>query len=407
MGSWASEPPAAGSPSAALAAEADSAYRLKDWGKAVPLYERLVQQQPDGYLNRLRLAVCLHGVGRNAQALAAYETAQVHGAPASAVQYGEAIVFASIGEHEKALTALSEAVGQGHGRPDLMLAEPDLRTLRSDPKFADIAKQAQQNQAPCQYRSESRQFDFWVGDWSVVTTRELTPVGRSHIERTIGACVIWENWTSLGESGYSGKSYNVYNPDQKRWEQFWVDNQGGMIHFHGSYAAGVMDFYTDEVPQADGKTLKRRLRFYNLGADQVRQFSEGSPDGGKTWTVEYDFTYQREKNAGPSGSRVQAPTQSLCINLRNARTRLAFAPTSLSPTRDFDLTSMREPPSLGRTLTTTSSLKPKKVLVSVASRRPSAGTYASICQPSRSAARWAAASAVAGASATVSGWMSP
>jgi hypothetical protein len=56
-----------------------------------------------------------------------------------------------------------------------------------------------------------------------------------------------------------------------------------------------MDFYTDAIPQAGGPALKRRLRFYNLGADTVRQFSEGSTDDGKTWTVEYDFTYNREK----------------------------------------------------------------------------------------------------------------
>jgi len=27
----------------------------------------------------------------------------------------------------------------------------------------------------------------------------------------------------------------------------------------------------------------------------VRQFSQGSTDGGKTWNVEYDFTYVRKK----------------------------------------------------------------------------------------------------------------
>jgi tetratricopeptide (TPR) repeat protein len=277
------------------AAAADAAYRIKDWARATPLYERLVHEQPDGYTNWLRLGACLHGIGQNAKALEAYETARTQGAPASAVDYGVAIALASVGDTDQAFAALTEAVKQGHGRPDLLLSDPDLRSLRMDVRFAALLKQAQQNQAPCESRPESRQFDFWVGDWNVVTTRELTPVGRSHIERALGACVIWENWTSLGESAYSGKSYNVYNPDQKRWEQFWVDNQGGMIHFHGGLTEGVMDLYTDGIPQADGKVLQRRLRFYNLGADRVRQFSEGSTDDGKTWTVEYDFTYNRDK----------------------------------------------------------------------------------------------------------------
>jgi hypothetical protein len=47
------------------------------------------------------------------------------------------------------------------------------------------------------------------------------------------------------------------------------------------------------MPQPDGSKLKRHLQFFNLGPNQVRQFSQASRDGGKTWTVEYDFTYNR------------------------------------------------------------------------------------------------------------------
>ncbi len=103
-----------------------------------------------------------------------------------------------------------------------------------------------------------------------------------------------ENWKSLN-SLYSGKSYNIYNPALKRWEQYWVDNVGGNIFFHGGLKEGVMDYFTDDIPQPDGTTLRRHLQFFKLGADKVRQFSQGSTDGGKTWHVEYDFTYTKKK----------------------------------------------------------------------------------------------------------------
>ena len=284
---------AASTPLTTLAVQADAAYQARDWTRAAPLYERLAHEQPEGYLHWMRLGTCLHGLGENAQALKAYEKAKDHGAPPSDSHYGVAIALASMGERDKAFVALTDAVREGHGRPDLMRSDPDLVSLRGDARFPPLVAQAERNQAPCDYRSENRQFDFWLGDWKVVTTREHTPAGHSHIERTIGNCVIWENWTSLGQSGYSGKSYNIYNVDLKRWEQFWVDNRGDMIHFHGGLVDGVMDFSTDAVPQADGKTLTRRLRFYDLGANRVRQFSQASTDAGKTWTDEYDFTYQR------------------------------------------------------------------------------------------------------------------
>jgi hypothetical protein len=56
-----------------------------------------------------------------------------------------------------------------------------------------------------------------------------------------------------------------------------------------------MDYFTDELPQPNGTKLKRHLQFFPLGPDKVRQFSQGSTDGGKTWSVEYDFTYIRKK----------------------------------------------------------------------------------------------------------------
>ena len=52
---------------------------------------------------------------------------------------------------------------------------------------------------------------------------------------------------------------------------------------------------SDELPQPDGSKLKRHLQFFALGSDKVRQFSQGSTDNGKTWNVEYDFTYIRKK----------------------------------------------------------------------------------------------------------------
>ena len=287
----------------AVGSSADSAYQAKDWSTAAGLYRKLVTLQPESFTGWMRLGVSLHGLGRNQEALQALEKAGAVGAPASSVQYQVAIVRASTGDRSKALDALAEAVAQGRGRPDLMLAQIEFQPLRGDARFAELLAGARKNDAPCRYREENRQFDFWLGDWDVITTQDHTPAGSSHIQNTIGDCVIWENWTSLGDSGYTGKSYNVYNTEQKRWEQFWVDNRGGMIHFYGNLSAGVMDFHTDDIPQADGKNLRRHLRFFNVSKDQVRQLSEGSTDNGSTWTVEYDFTYTRSAAApGPSGS---------------------------------------------------------------------------------------------------------
>lgn len=280
--------------SEAMSADANAAYQDKNWEKSEPLYEQLVQAHPESFRYWYRLGVCRRKRQEYEKAIEAFQKAQALGTPPPVVGYDMAATYATMGQPEKALERLTEAVKQGYAQPDQMSSDPDLQAIRQDPRFLGLLEQAKRNQTPCAYIPENRQFDFWLGDWDVVTTKESASVGTSHIEKAVGDCVIWENWTSLG-TGYTGKSYNIYNADLKRWEQFWVDNAGGLMHFYGALKDQVMDFYTDEIPQSDGTKLKRHLQFFNLGADKVRQFSQGSTDGGTTWKVEYDFTYNRRK----------------------------------------------------------------------------------------------------------------
>lgn len=275
------------------ATAADAAYQAKEWSKAGQLYEQLSQAANATPRTWFRLGVCRQRMGQHEAALRAYEKAQALGTPLQIVAYNIATVYALMGQTDKAMSQLTDAVSHGFSQPEQMSGDPDLQAIRGDDRFAALLEQARHNQTPCAYRPESRQFDFWIGDWDVVATRAGTPAGRSHIEKTIGDCVIWENWTSLG-SGYAGKSYNTYNVNLKRWEQFWVDNVGGMVHFYGGLKDGVMDFYTDDVPQPDGSKLRRHLQFFNLAPDKVRQFSQQSTDAGATWSVEYDLTYTRK-----------------------------------------------------------------------------------------------------------------
>jgi hypothetical protein len=50
-----------------------------------------------------------------------------------------------------------------------------------------------------------------------------------------------------------------------------------------------------DTPAPNGKLgrVPTRLTFFHIGKDSVRQFSEISPDSGKTWTPNYDLIYVR------------------------------------------------------------------------------------------------------------------
>ena len=290
---WRAEATQQSSDNDALAAEAGAAYDAKDWAKAAKLYAQLSQSPEAPPRVWLRLGASERELGRYDDALAAFDRANAAGA-ALFGEYGEAAVYTAMKQLDKALEHLEKAVQQGYGQPEVMSSDPHLAALRSDPRFAKLLEQAKKNQRPCAYTAENRQFDFWLGEWSVTTTQGAVPAGDSRIELILEDCVVQENWKSQN-SPYSGKSYNIYNQALKRWEQYWVDNTGGNIFFYGGLKDGVLDYWTDEIPQPSGPALKRHLQFIPMGPDRVRQFSRGSTDGGKTWNVEYDFTYTRKK----------------------------------------------------------------------------------------------------------------
>ena len=279
---------------AQVAADAASAYDAKNWSEAVKLYSQIIETAPNPRA-WYRLGVSLSKTGEKDKAIDAFERGRALGLPPQFAEYGIATVFASKKDKDRAFEHLEKAAQNGLSQPDQLSTDADLAELKSDARFAKVLEIVAHNQKPCAYTAENRQFDFWLGEWSAVTSQGETAAGDSRIELILGDCVVQENWTSAGNIGYSGKSYNIYNAALKRWEQYWVDNAGGNIFFYGGLKDGVMDYWTDEIPQPDGKKLKRHLQFIKLGPDKVRQFSQGSNDGGKTWFVEYDFTYNRKK----------------------------------------------------------------------------------------------------------------
>ena len=151
---------------------------------------------------------------------------------------------------------------------------------------------------PCTSDAAYRQFDFWIGDWGVYA-KNGKKAGDSRIELILDSCIILENWKSTSSANglyYSGKSFNTYNSASKQWQQTWVDNMGGTTEFlEGHYDNNKMIFLTKPFQFSKDTTAIRKLTFYNLDPNKVRQHGEISKDNGLTWATEYDLEYRRKK----------------------------------------------------------------------------------------------------------------
>src|SRR4030081_2874083 len=87
---------------------------------------------------------------------------------------------------------------------------------------AEDVKTAPSVPTPACDSQEYRQFDFWIGRWSV--TEGEQPAGQKNIEPDLKRCSLFESWIAV--DGSRGRSINFYDRNRRRWHQTWIDDRG-------------------------------------------------------------------------------------------------------------------------------------------------------------------------------------
>ena len=134
-----------------------------------------------------------------------------------------------------------------------------------------------------------RQFDFWLGEWTVYNP-DGTVAGTNTIDLIQDKCVIRENWIS-STPGFSGTSYNYFSKSDSTWTQIWVDNQGGSLNLTGGIASGQM-VLEGATTDSSGNTVINRITWTPDQDGSVRQLWETKADN-QEWKTSFDGTYKR------------------------------------------------------------------------------------------------------------------
>lgn len=251
--------------------------------EAIVIYREAYAADPDNNFMAYTVAQLSYQIKDYKMAIKYYEILAPNGNPT--VLYNLACSYALAGKKRKAIKALKQAVDNGFNQVSLMRTDPDLESIRDHKKFESIVSSAKS----IENIPEAQAFNFWVGEWEVFNPSDQK-MGDSRIEKILKNAVILENWT--GASGYTGKSFNHYHIESGKWIQYWVDQASGRIHYEGNYDPELKAIVFYEV-HPEGLQLKR-LSFYNLGFDTVRQHSELRTTEDESWVTEYDFTYIRK-----------------------------------------------------------------------------------------------------------------
>jgi hypothetical protein len=138
---------------------------------------------------------------------------------------------------------------------------------------------------------ESRQFDFWIGDWDVFSP-DGKQAGTNKITAVYG-CVLHESWK--GRGGYEGQSFNRWDAARGVWHQTWVDSSGGIIVIEGAFRDGVMTLTDAGQPGKKDAKAVNEIAWTPNADGTVRQHWRTSADGGSTWKTAFDGKYVKAR----------------------------------------------------------------------------------------------------------------
>lgn len=272
-----------------MRAEANKFYQASDWERAAAAYEKIVSLEPANPNAKYRLGVVALNLNRTANAQKHLEAAMA-ASPNAVYALALARAFARAGNKPKAFETIEKSIPLGGIAPETLNAEKDFAVWREDAGFKDLVRRSDLAVNPCKASPEFRQFDFWIGEWDV-KNQQGVPSGSSSIQLILGQCIIFENWA--GGSGTNGKSFNIFDTNDKKWHQTWVDDKGTFTHYIGGLINGEMVVTADTI--VSGKPTLAKMTFTKMPNGDVRQHGENSTDAGKTWTTSFDLIYSRKK----------------------------------------------------------------------------------------------------------------
>ncbi len=141
---------------------------------------------------------------------------------------------------------------------------------------------------------ESRQFDFWLGDWDLRYTDEGKPgTSRNHVTKVLDGCAVLEEFSGAPGTRLDGRSMSTFDRASRQWKQTWVDNTASYLDFTGGMVDGRM-ILAREAKVGSGTVLQRMV-FQDIRRDSLTWLWQRSTDGGKTWTTQWEIAYTRAK----------------------------------------------------------------------------------------------------------------
>jgi hypothetical protein len=153
--------------------------------------------------------------------------------------------------------------------------------------------------------AQSRQFDFLIGNWDVVATRFKDDrsvlfqyKAKWEAKHVNDGRMIIDDFRACGPSGEEISSFvtlRTYSETTQRWEMQGLAalQPAAATEWHGVWQDGEM--LLDACGKsADGKTIRNKIRFYEIQNDRFSWSSKTSRDEGISWVLTASLVAVRE-----------------------------------------------------------------------------------------------------------------
>ncbi|MGH9868622.1 MAG: TPR end-of-group domain-containing protein [Candidatus Polarisedimenticolia bacterium] len=121
-----------------LALEALSYWFAQEYSEAAEAYGRYVKANPDDLFAINRLGTAQIYAKKYEDSIRTFESLRAKGARDAAVSYNIACAYALMGDKDKAMSSLEQAVAEGFDNAQGLQEDPDLASLRGDARFAEL-----------------------------------------------------------------------------------------------------------------------------------------------------------------------------------------------------------------------------------------------------------------------------
>jgi hypothetical protein len=164
-----------------------------------------------------------------------------------------------------------------------------------------LPAQTAENPALLPQRDGSHDFDFLIGDWKAHVRRLPDRLnnsnawveydGISNHHKLLDSNANFEQfevWSTDKNLHIKGQTLRLYNPASRQWSIYLVDLDNGTLSLPpvvGSFSGNRGEFFDQE--DFKGRAILVRYVWLNISAKSARMEQSFSPDGGKTWEVNW------------------------------------------------------------------------------------------------------------------------